>query len=106
MSLPVNLPADLPENWTQGQIVSPNGSEVGLTQQHGYNYLMRQVNETQEALNSVTKQGIQNLISPLPIANGGTGAITAPEAIKNLGLSSICTVHQLYRILQYKQGSR
>lgn len=87
MSLPVNLPADLPENWTQGQIVSPNGSEVGLTQQHGYNYLMRQVNETQEALNSVTKQGIQNLISPLPIANGGTGAITAPEAIKNLGLS-------------------
>ena len=21
------LPADLPENWTQGQIVSPNGTE-------------------------------------------------------------------------------
>lgn len=40
----MTLVADLPENWTQGQIISPNGTEVGLTQQHGYNYLMAQVN--------------------------------------------------------------
>ena len=46
-----SLPADLPENWTQGQIVSPNGTEVGLTEQHGYNYLMKQVNATQQAVN-------------------------------------------------------
>lgn len=26
------LPADLPENWTQGQTISPNGTEVGLTE--------------------------------------------------------------------------
>lgn len=48
-----NLPADLPENWTQGQIVSPNGTEVGLSEQHGYNYLMHQVNATQTEINNI-----------------------------------------------------
>ena len=48
-----NLPADLPENWTQGQIISPNGTEVGLTEQHGYNYLMQQVNAAQTAINNI-----------------------------------------------------
>lgn len=57
-----NLPADLPENWTQGQIVSPNGTEVGLTEQHGYNYLMKQVNDTQEAVNEVVNN-MGNIIS-------------------------------------------
>lgn len=47
------LPADLPENWTRGQIVSPNGTETGLTEQHGYNYLMKQVNDTQTEVNNI-----------------------------------------------------
>ena len=47
------LPADLPENWTRGQIISPDGTEVGLTEKHGYNYLMKQVNATQEEVNSL-----------------------------------------------------
>ena len=47
------LPADLPENWTRGQIVSPNGTETGLTEQHGYNYLMKQVNNTQTEVNGI-----------------------------------------------------
>lgn len=47
------LPADLPENWQQNDIVSPNGTEAGLTPQHGYNYLMKQVNATQNELNNV-----------------------------------------------------
>ena len=47
------LPADLPENWTRGQIVSPDGIEVGLTEQHGYNYLMKQVNATQTEVNGI-----------------------------------------------------
>lgn len=47
------LPADLPENWTQGQTISPNGTEVGLTEQHGYNYLMKQVNDTQTEVNNI-----------------------------------------------------
>lgn len=45
--IPINLPKNLPENWTDTQYVSPNGKEVGLTEQHGYNYLMRQVNNAQ-----------------------------------------------------------
>lgn len=47
------LPADLPENWTQGQTISPNGTETGLTEQHGYNYLMKQVNNTQTEVNNI-----------------------------------------------------
>lgn len=47
------LPADLPENWTRGQIVSPNGTETGLTEKHGYNYLMKQVNNTQTEVNNI-----------------------------------------------------
>lgn len=45
----IPLPADLPENWTSGQIVAPTGAEVGMDEQHGYNYLMRQVNNAQKA---------------------------------------------------------
>lgn len=44
------LPKDLPENWNDTQFVSPNGTEVGLSQQHGYNYLMKQVNDAQKAI--------------------------------------------------------
>lgn len=47
------LPADLPENWTRGQIVSPNGIETGLTEKHGYNNLMKQVNNTQTEVNNI-----------------------------------------------------
>lgn len=48
-----NLPADLPENWTDSQYVSPGGTEVGLTPQHGYNYLNRQVNAAQKAAQEI-----------------------------------------------------
>lgn len=51
--IPTPLPADLPENWSIGQTVSPAGTDVGLTQQHGYNYLMEQVNAAQEAANTI-----------------------------------------------------
>lgn len=48
-----SLPADLPENWTDSQYVSPGGTEVGLTHQHGYNYLNRQVNAVQKAVQEI-----------------------------------------------------
>lgn len=48
-----NLPANLPENWTEGQIISPGGTEAGLDQQHGYNYLMSQVNNAQKAIKEI-----------------------------------------------------
>lgn len=47
------LPADLPENWQAGQVVAPTGEEVGLTHQHGYNYLMEMVNRAQQGVNAV-----------------------------------------------------
>lgn len=47
------LPQDLPENWTDTQYVTPGGTEAGLSEQHGYNYLMRQVNNTQRAVNEL-----------------------------------------------------
>ena len=48
-----SLPANLPENWTDSQYVSPGGTEVGLTPQHGYNYLNRQVNAVQKAAQEI-----------------------------------------------------
>lgn len=52
---PINppLPADLPENWQYGQTVAPNGADVGLAEQYGYNYLMQQVNAAQEGVNAL-----------------------------------------------------
>lgn len=47
------LPADLPTDWAIGQTVGPNGADVGLSRQHGYNYLCEQLNATQNALNDV-----------------------------------------------------
>lgn len=52
----IPLPADLPENWTSLQIIAPTGAEVGLDDQHGYNYLMRQVNNAQKALKALAAQ--------------------------------------------------
>lgn len=49
----VNLPADLPEDWAENQIVAPEGQSAGLTQQHGYNYLMEQVNAAQTAASQI-----------------------------------------------------
>lgn len=53
--LPSPLPADLPEDWTSGQIVAPSGADAGLSQQHGYNYLMAQVNAAQRAANAINE---------------------------------------------------
>lgn len=61
-----NLPANLPTNWTNTQYISANGTEVGLSAQHGYNYLMQQVNAAQGAVNTLATQaqsdisGLQN----------------------------------------------
>lgn len=57
----IPLPADLPENWTSGQIIAPAGAEAGLDEQHGYNYLMRQVNNAQKALKALAAQREEDL---------------------------------------------
>ena len=57
MSRPLTtpLPADLPENWTDTQYVSPGGIEVGLSEKHGYNYQSRQINAAQRAVNALNE---------------------------------------------------
>ena len=57
----IPLPADLPENWTSGQIIAPTGAEAGLDDQHGYNYLMKQVNNAQRALKDLAAQREEDL---------------------------------------------
>lgn len=69
----VSLPADLPTNWVYGQTVAPDGSDVGLSQQHGYNYLMEQVNAAQQAAEELGEafSGLASL--------DGTGKVPAEE---------------------------
>ncbi|HIU43859.1 MAG TPA: exo-alpha-sialidase [Candidatus Ventrousia excrementavium] len=83
---PINppLPADLPENWQNGQIVAPEGADVGLSAQHGYNYLMQQVNAAQEGVNALG-QAVEDLggeIENLPtdgiMLSGGGGVSVLP----------------------------
>lgn len=57
----IPLPADLPENWTSNQTIAPTGAEAGLDNQHGYNYLMRQVNNAQKALKALAAQREEDL---------------------------------------------
>lgn len=70
--IPVNLPQDLPEDWNDRQYVSPEGVEVGLSSKHGYNYLMKQVNNTQSAVMALGKavsSDNRNLIDNSFLAN-------------------------------------
>lgn len=72
-----SLPADLPENWQTGQIVSPTGTEVGLSEQYGYNYQSAQINAAQQGVNALNEafDNIAPLVSP-----SFTGTPTAPTA--------------------------
>ena len=90
--IPTPLTADLPTNWTRGQIVAPTGQEVGLPNNYGYNYLMAKVNEARTAINT-----INDAFTNLPDANtltqylklsGGTmtGNITMSSGAKVTGL--------------------
>lgn len=51
--LKANLAADLPTNWQIGQTIAPNGSDAGLSEQHGYNYQSAQINAAQQAVNTI-----------------------------------------------------
>lgn len=81
------LPADLPENWETGQTVAPNGPDVGLAEQYGYNYQSAQINAAQEAINTIGEQ-FENLYGNsdvIPVSNGGTGATSNNLALSNIG---------------------
>lgn len=87
------LPADLPTDWVYGQTIGPQGTDVGLTQQHGYNYLMQQVNAAQQAATQIGEafSGLPSLgsdgkipASQLPAMNYDTaGSAAAVQANLN-----------------------
>ena len=92
----VPLPQDLPENWNSNQYVSPNGLDVGLTQQHGYNYLMKQVNRAQQAIMELDANAVAHLQSTIDYyveATGsdstGDGSVSKPFATIQKAISSI-----------------
>lgn len=68
----IPLPADLPENWTSNQTVAPTGAEVGMNEQHGYNYLMKQVNNAQKAATALNegKLGLHDAADNGIVASG------------------------------------
>lgn len=71
-NLAAPLPADLPEDWVVEQIIAPTGEEVGLSHQHGYNYLMEMVNRAQRSVNQINET----------LADGvGGGFVEMEEAI-------------------------
>lgn len=102
----IPLPADLPENWTSGQIIAPTGAEAGLDDQHGYNYLMRQVNNAQKAATALNKGKLSlsggTMTGPLILADGynayGVASNAAahnamPPRFKNLGTAATSDIY-------------
>ncbi len=77
--IPEILP-DLPEDWGYGQIVSPEGVEAGLTERHGYNYLMRKVNAAVRAINEIIAEMGQITPADMVTAQGG-GELLLPAIL-------------------------
>ena len=72
--------ADLPEDWGYGQIVAPEGESVGLTPQHGYNYLMKKVNAAVRLINQIYEDMGQIVPEDMVTANGGGALIQIGRA--------------------------
>ena len=84
------LPHDLPENWTDTQYVTPGGTEAGLTEQHGYNYLMKQVNNSQKAINELdAAYGDVSTRIGAPADTGGTATAGSVMGKLNALISSL-----------------
>lgn len=82
-----NLPADLPTDWAYGQTVAPQGSQAGLAEQYGYNYLMQQVNSVQTAANTIN--------NAFPDLAAKTDLPDASDLVYTLSASYSGTVHAL-----------
>lgn len=77
-----NPTADLPTTWSNGQTVAPNGPDVGLAAQYGYNYLNGKVNEALTDVGVINDafSGLQAAITTTGILKGSNGAISAAVA--------------------------
>ena len=84
----IPLPADLPENWTSQQTVAPTGAEVGMDEQYGYNYLMRQVNNAQKAAKALNAGKLSlsggTMTGPLILPGGSALGIEDNAATHNM----------------------
>ena len=92
-----NLPADLPTNWQTNQIVSPNGTEVGLDTQHGFNYLAKQVNDAHAGVNAINNAfpglaAVNHTHTPAQVGADPSGSAVAVQASLNAHTAS-ATVH-------------
>ena len=74
------LVPDLPEDWVIDSTITPNGTEVGLTERYGYNYLMKMVNKSLKAVNQVDAR-ITTSIANLEAIPKGIVAMWAGELI-------------------------
>lgn len=84
------LPHDLPENWTDNQYVTPGGTEAGLSEQHGYNYLMKQVNNSQRAISELdAAYGDVSTRVGAPADTGGTATAGTVMGKLNALISSL-----------------
>lgn len=85
----IPLPADLPENWTPNQTIAPTGAEVGLDNQYGYNYLMKQVNNAQKAATALNE-------GKLSLSGGTmTGPIIMPGGGSALSIEDNAATHNM-----------
>ena len=81
------LPADLPENWANNQIIAPSGASVGLSEQHGYNYQSEAINKAQLGVNAAlgniaeietSPAGSAHSVGARLVYNGKLYKVTAP----------------------------
>lgn len=96
------LSADLPTNWTDGQIVAPNGPDVSLSAQHGYNYLMTLVNAIATAANAINDAFPDLLDNTTVFQHFGTcstAAGTAAKAVTVTGTITTLTAGDSVRVL-------
>jgi len=97
-----NLPADLPTNWQTNQIVSPNGTEVGLDTQHGFNYLAKQVNDAQAGVNTINNAfpglaAANHTHTPAQIGADPSGSAAAVQANLNAHAGNKSNPHGVTR---------
>ena len=84
MAVTFPLPADLPTDWAINQTVSPSGTDVGLSQQHGYNYLNAAVNAAQEGSNQNNQDLSDHEVSLIHVFQA-TAALTPAGALELTG---------------------
>jgi len=95
--LNTNLKADLPTNWRKEDTVSPGGVEVGLSEQHGYNYLGQAVNEAHNAVNVLNEafddvqEDIRNAVAAPSIEDADTVSIVQANTAKKVSFITLVT---------------